>query len=99
MAKEDNKQNPKKVTPSKCPPQSSPSRPEEPVGEIGSKATSKNAPKQDSKHEKTVRTRLQRRQDQIVASTTSPQILTAESNPSQTSTTPIAPKKTRDHRI
>ena len=95
MAKEDNKKNPKKVTPSKCPPQSSPSRPEEPVGEIGSKATSKDAPKQDTKHEKTVRTRLQRRQDQIVASTTSPQILSAESNPSKTSTSPATSKKTQ----
>ena len=96
MAKEDNKKSPKKVTPSKCPPQSSP-RPEDQhaPSPIGSKATPKDAPKQESKHEKTVRTRLQRRQDQITASTTSPQILTAESNPSKTFIPPITSKETQ----
>ena len=95
MAKEDNKQDPKKVTPSKCPPQPSSPRPEDQHAPppTGSKVTSKDALKQDSKHEKTVRTRLQRRQDQIVASTTSPQILTAESNSSKTSTPPTTSKK------
>ena len=97
MAKEDAKKSPKKVTPSKCPPQPSSLRPEDQPAPspTGSKATSKDAPKQETKHEKTVRTRLQHRQDQIVASTTSPKILTAESNPSKTSTLPAPSTKTQ----